>query len=235
MTNRAWAAPILLALTLAAASAEAQTQAVEPPTVAVSGEGVVNGVPDRASIAVSVESRAVAQRDAQSRTAGVMKAVQDRLRALGVAADAVRTTNVNLFIDADYVNGRRITKGYVSTNAVDVRIDAIERVGEIVDAVVAAGATSVGEVRFDVKNRAGLEREALKLAVQDARARADAMAAGAARVIDRVLRIEEHGVPAPMPMPLRAMAMKESAMADTPVAAGQMEFRARVTLTATLK
>jgi uncharacterized protein YggE len=177
----------------------------------------------------------VSQRDAQSRTAGVMKAVQDRLRALGVAADAVRTTNVNLFIDADYVNGRRITKGYVSTNAVDVRIDAIERVGEIVDAVVAAGATSVGEVRFDVKNRAGLEREALKLAVQDARARADAMAAGAARVIDRVLRIEEHGVPAPMPMPLRAMAMKESAMADTPVAAGQMEFRARVTLTATLK
>jgi uncharacterized protein YggE len=235
MTNRAWAAPILLALTLAAASAEAQTQAVEPPTVAVSGEGVVNGVPDRASIAVSVESRAVSQRDAQSRTAGVMKAVQDRLRALGVAADAVRTTNVNLFVDADYVNGRRITKGYVSTNAVDVRIDAIERVGEIVDAVVAAGATSVGEVRFDFKNRAGLEREALKLAVQDARARADAMAAGAARVIDRVLRIEEHGVPAPMPMPLRAMAMKESAMADTPVAAGQMEFRARVTLTATLK
>lgn len=233
MTNRASAVPILLALTLAAAPAAAQ--AVEPPTVAVSGEGVVNAVPDRASVSVSVESRAVAQRDAQSRTASVMKAVQDRLRALGVPADAIRTTNVNLFIDADYVNGRRVTRGYVSTNAVDVRIDAIDRVGEVVDAVVAAGATSVSEVRFDVKNRAGLEREALKLAVQDARARAEAMAAGAARALDRVLRIEEHGVPAPMPMPVRAMAMKESAMADTPVAAGQMEFRARVTLTATLK
>jgi uncharacterized protein YggE len=227
--------PALLVLTLDAVSVMAQGQAAEPPTVAVSGEGVVHAVPDRASVAVSVESRAASQRDAQSQTASVMKAVQDRLRALGFPADAVRTTNVSLFIDADYINGRRVVKGYVSTNAIDVRIDAIDRTGEVVDAVVAAGATSVGEIRFDVRNRAGLEREALKLAVQDARARADAMAAGAARTIDRVLRIEEHDVPVPMPLPARVMAMKEPAIADTPVSAGQMEFRARVTLTATLK
>ena len=61
------------------------------------------------------------------------------------------------------------------------------------------------------------------------------MAAGAGRMIDRVLRIEEQGVPAPMPMPVRAMAMREAAAADTPVSAGQLEFRARVNLTATLK
>jgi len=225
--------PVLLALILASAPVSGQTLSAEVPTVVVSGEGVVLGVPDRASVSVAVESRASAQRDAQGKTAATMKAVQDRLRALGIPPDAIRTTNVNLYIDADYVNGRRVTKGYVSTNAIDVRIDALDRVGDVVDAAVAAGATSVSEIRFDVKNRAALEREALKLAVQDARARAEAMAAGAARPIDRVLRIEEHGVPTPMPM--RAMAMKESAMADTPVAAGQMEFRARVTLTVTLK
>ena len=109
---------------------------------------MVTAVPDRASIAVTVESRAVAQRDAQRKTADVMKAVQDRVRALGVPAEAVRTTGVNLFIDADFVNGRRVTKGYVSSNAVDIRIDAIDRVGEIVDGVVAAGATAVSEIRF---------------------------------------------------------------------------------------
>jgi len=166
---------------------------------------------------------------------GAVSAVPDRMRSLGVPADAIRTTQVNLFIDVDYVNGKRVTRGYVLTHAVDVRIDALDRVGEILDAAVAAGATALGEIRFDVKGRAALEREALKLAVQDARARAEAMAAGAGRSLDRVLRIEEHGVPAPMPMPVRAMALKEAAGADTPVAAGQLEFRARVTLTATLK
>lgn len=210
-------------------------QVPDGPTVVVSGQATVMAVPDRASISVSVESRAVAQRDAQAKTATAMKAVQDRLRALRVPADAVRTTSVNLYIDADFINGNRVTKGYVASNSIDVRLDAIDRVGEIVDAVVAAGATSVSDVRFDVKNRAVLEREALKLAVQDARARADALALGAGKTIDRVLRIEEEGVQAPGPMPVRAMAMKEAMAADTPVAAGQMEFRARVTVTATLK
>ena len=214
----------------------ASAQAADGTTVVVSGEGVVMAVPDRASIGVSVESRAIAQREAQGKTATAMKAVQDRLRALGVPADAVRTTSVNLHIDADYVNGRRIVKGYVASNSIDVRLDAIDRVGEIVDAVVVAGATAVSDVRFDVKNRAVLEREALKLAVQDARARADAMALGAGRTVDRVLRIEEQGVATPGPMPVRAMAMREAAAApETPVAAGQLEFRARVTVTATLK
>ncbi len=213
----------------------ASAQAADGPTVVVSGEGMVMAVPDRASIGVSVESRSIAQREAQGRTATAMKAVQDRLRALGVPADAVRTTSVNLHIDADYVNGRRVVKGYVASNSIDVRLDAIDRVGEIVDAVVAAGATTVSDVRFDVKNRAVLEREALKLAVQDARARAEAMALGAGKSIDRVLRIEEEGVQAPGSMPVRAMAMREAKADDTPVAAGQLEFRARVTVTATLK
>ena len=227
--------PGLTLLVALAAPAAAQTSQ-ESPLVVVAGEGVVMAVPDRASVAVAVESRAATQREAQKKTAEGMKAVQDRLRGLGVTGDAVRTTGVNLFIDADFVNGRRIVKGYVSTNAIDVRIDAIDRVGEIVDAVVAAGATSVSDVRFDVKNRTALERDALKRAVEDARGRADAMAAGAGASIARVVRIEEQGVPVPMPMPVRAMAMKEMAAgADTPVAAGQLEFRARVTLTAALK
>lgn len=219
-----------------AALASAQPAPPEAPLVVVTGEGLVLAVPDRASVAVSVESRAVSQREAQRRTAEAMKAVQDRLRALGVTGDAVRTTAVNLFIDADFVNGRRVTKGYVATNGIDVRIDTLDRVGEIVDAVVAAGATSVSDVRFDVKNRAGLEREALTRAAQDARARADAVAAGAGMAVGRVVRVEEQGMPGPMPMPMavRGMAMKEMA-ADTPVAAGQLEFRARVTLTAALK
>ncbi len=234
MTPRPLPSLALLAGLLLWAGA-ASAQAPDGPTVVVSGQATVMAVPDRASISVSVESRAVAQRDAQAKTATAMKAVQDRLRALRVPADAVRTTSVNLYIDADFVNGNRVTKGYVASNSIDVRLDAIDRVGEIVDAVVAAGATAVSEVRFDVKNRAVLEREALKLAVQDARARADALALGAGKTIDRMLRIEEEGVQTPGPMPVRAMAMKEAMAAETPVAAGQMEFRARVTVTATLK
>ena len=92
-------------------------------------------------------------------------------------------------------------------------------------------------VRFDLKQREMLEREALKRATADARARADAAAAGAGRTVDRVIRIEE---PTGRPMPPTPMMMMRESMAaqaapPTPVAPGELEIRATVVLTATLK
>ena len=82
-----------------------------------------------------------------------------------------------------------------------------------------------------------LEREALKRATADARARAEAAASGAGRTIDCVIRIEEPTGGRPMP-PTPMMMMREAAVAatpPTPVAPGELEIRATVVLTATLK
>jgi uncharacterized protein YggE len=125
----------------------------------------------------------------------------------------------------------------VARNTVEVRVDDITRVGEILELAVGSGATTVGGVRFDIKDQAKLEREALRLAVADARGNADAMAAGAGRTVDRIVRIEEQGIAAP-PIPLRMMreaAQVSDAAGAPPISAGQMEIRAQVTVTATLK
>jgi uncharacterized protein YggE len=228
----------LLGLLLAASPAIAQTKDAPPsPVVVTAGEGVVHAVPDRAFVSITAESRGANPREAQRRNTELMKPVQDKLRAAGVPADAIRTTGYDLQQEWDFVNNRRISRGYVARNSVEVRVDALDNLGDILNVAVSAGATSVGDVRFDLKERAKLEREALRLAVADARARADAAAAGAGQSITRVIRIEEHGVvapPPPMPM-MRATARDEAAQADVPISAGQMELRARVTVTAELK
>jgi uncharacterized protein YggE len=204
--------------------------------VVTSGEGIVQAVPDRAYVNITAESRASNPREAQRRNMELMKPVQDKLRAAGIPADAIRTTNYDLQQEWDFVNNRRISRGYVARNTIEVRVDTLDSLGEILDLAVSAGATSVGDIRFDLKNRAKLEREALRLAVADARARAEAAAAGAGQAIARVIRIEEQGVVAPPPMPMMRMtARDESAQADVPISAGQMELRARVTLTSELK
>ena len=105
------------------------------------------------------------------------------------------------------------------------------------EVAVGSGATSVGGVRFDLKDEARLEQEALRLAVADARAKAEAMASGAGRTIDRILRVDEQGVTAP-PMPVRIYREAQLAAADAaapPISAGQMEIRAQVVVTAVLK
>jgi len=208
------------------------------PVVVASGEGVVQAVPDRAFINITAESRASSPREAQRRNTELMKPVQDKLRAAGVPADAIRTTQYDLQQEWDFVNNRRVSRGYVARNTVEVRVDGIEKLGELLDIAVSAGATSVGDIRFDLKERAKLERDALRLAVADARARAEAAAAGAGQSIARVVRIEEHGIVSPPQPPIPMMRMSansEAAQADVPIATGQMELRARVTLTAELK
>lgn len=229
---------VLLVLTPAAVVAQ-QPPATQPaePTVVASGQGVVLAVPDRAWISVSAESRAPSPREAQRLNAEAMKPVQDKLRAAGIPADAIRTASYDVQYEWDFVNNKRVGRGYVARNTIEVRIDAIDRVGEYLEIAVGAGATSLGGIRFDLKDQAKFEREALRLAVVDARAKAEAVAAAAGRNVDRILRIDEQGVDVPS-IPVRMM--RQAAQAGPadfapPISTGQMEIRARVALTATLK
>lgn len=228
---------LALVLGLGAAAVSAQdVPAPMTPSIVTTGEAVVRRAPDQAFVTVSVESRARNPRDAQRQNAEAMTAVQQRIAAAGVSKDAVRTLGYTIQPEFDYLEGRRVARGYLARNAVEVRVEAIDRTGEILDAAVQAGATSVASVRFDLKDRAAAEREALRLAVVDARARADAAAAGAGRAVDRVLRIDDTPqVRVGPPRPMMAMAREAADVQQTPIEAGELEIRAQVTLTVSIK
>lgn len=217
--------------------AQPQPSTPSEPVVVVSGEGIVRAAPDQAFVTLAVESRHRNPKEAQSQNAAAMTAVQQKLSGAGLAKDAIRTLAVQLDLESDWVNGRQIPKGYVARNLMEVRVDEVSRVGEILDLAVGSGVTSVHGVRFDVKQRDALEREALKRATADARARAEAVASGAGRTIDRVVRVEEPvGRPYPVPSPMMmGRAAAEATQVQTPVVATEIEIRASVVLTAVLK
>ncbi|HVD94224.1 MAG TPA: SIMPL domain-containing protein [Vicinamibacterales bacterium] len=228
---------MLMTLVLAAPQASAQSpDASNPPNVVVtSGEAVVRHAPDRAFVTVTVEARAKNPRDAQRQNAEAMTAVQQRLTAARVPKDAIRTLGYDLEQEFDFTQGRRVPREFVARNAIEVRVDEIARVGELLDVVVQGGATSVSGVRFDIQDREKIERDALRLAVVDARSRAEAAAAGAGRTVDRILKIEDARDAGISPMPRTIMTMKAADAAPTPVEPGLVEIRARVTLTASMK
>ena len=208
------------------------------PSIVTRGEAVIKRAPDRAFVVAAVETRAKTPREAQQLNATAMTAVQQRLTTVGVARDAIRTLGYTVQPQYDFANGRRTLRDYLARNSVEVRLDDVARVGEIADVAVQGGATNISEIRFDLKDRAGAEREALRLAVQDARARADAAAMGAGRVVDRVLRIDDaRDVETPRPyMAVRGMANAAADQAaPTPIEAGELEIRAHVTLTVGIK
>jgi uncharacterized protein len=229
--------PFIAAILLLFAPGFAAAQQSRPePVVVTMGEGLVQAVPDRAWVNITAESRAGNPREAQRRNVEAMTPVQDKLRAAGIPADAIKTIAYDLQQEWDFVNNRRVSRGYVARNTVEVRVDAIDRVGEVLEIAVGSGATAVGGIRFDLKDRARLEREALRLAVADARAKADAAAAGTGQTIVRVVKIEEQGGVSRPPIPyLREAAAVAQDSTAPPISAGQIELRAQVTLTAELK
>jgi uncharacterized protein YggE len=214
----------------------AQAQILETPSIVVSGEGIVKATPDQAWVRIGTESRSKTSRDAQQRNAEVMTAVQQKLASLGIPKDAIKTVGVDLQLEFDYQNGKQTPRGYVARNTIEVRVDDLAQVGGVLDAAVGSGATTIHGLRFDVKARETIEQEALKTAVGNAMTKANAVASGAKRAVDRIVRIEEVfvGGGGPQPMMERAVMMK---MADTPtpVEAGEIEIRAQVRLTVAIK
>ena len=164
-----------------------------------------------------------------------MTAVQQRIAQASVSKDAVRTLGYDLEQEFDFPPGRRVPREFVARNAIEVRVDDIVRLGELLDVVVQGGATTIGGVRFDVQDREKVEKEALRLAVVDARTRAEAAASGAGRSLDRVVKIEDAREPGVIiQRPMMSMARAPDA-ATTPVEPGLVEVRARVTLTASMR
>jgi uncharacterized protein YggE len=229
----------LLLVTWPVVTVAAQTPApaFDGPVIVTTGEGVVKLAPDRVWVSIAAESRARAPKEAQRANAEAMRAVLDKLKTLGLAADAIRTSGYDLQPEFDYANGRQTLRGYVARNAVEVRVDDIARAGEVLDAAVGSGATSVSGVRFDLKDRAAAERDALRKAVADARGRAEAAASGAGMKVERVLRIEEQRAAPIEPRPMILMRQSAALQADAapPIAPGELEVRAMVTMTSGIK
>ena len=211
--------------------------APDGPAIVTTGQAEVKMAPDRAWVAINAESRAKDPKEAQRLNAEAMNAVMEKLKGMNLGADAIRTTSYELHPEFDYVDRKQTLRGYVARNAIEIRVDEIARIGDVLGAAVGSGATSVGGLRFDLKDRDGAEREALRLAVRDARARAEAAASGAGIQILQVWRVEEQrmsGPEPPRPM-MRQMAMESVEGAAPPITPGTIEIRSVVTMTVLIR
>lgn len=224
----------LLSLVLTSSAAFAQAPA-DPPQVIVTGEGRVKATPDQAWITIGAESRSKVSKEAQQRNAEAMTAVQQKIAGFGVPKDAIRTTAIDLQMEFDYANGKQTPRGYVARNTIEVRVDDLAKLGDVLDAVVGSGASTIHGLRFDVKQREQLEMSALQAGVKQAMAKAQALATGAGRTVDRVIKIEESFSPQDGPRPMMMERAFAKADAATPVAAGELEIRAQVRLTVSMK
>ena len=204
-------------------------------TIVVPGTGRVSVIPDVADLRLGVAVARPKVDAARSEAARVMDAILAAVDAAGVPRRDVRTTLLSIQPRYDYREGRPPSlTGYELSNVVEVTIRDLARLGDVVDAALAAGATSMDGLSFRLADPAPAEREARRLAMADARSRAEVLAAEGGLAIEGVSDIVEGSPvhpPIPFPKAGRMYLAEADADAATPVEAGALEVAVSVTVT----
>ena len=131
-------------------------------------------MPDRAIVDVAVETQATTAAAASAENARRQRAVLDTLQRLGLGAPAVATTGYAVQPVWRYDRAGRPPKqvGYSAYNSLRVTIEALDRLGAVIDAVLAAGANRVAGIRFVASTESEAQSRALAAAVAQAQRRA---------------------------------------------------------------
>jgi len=218
-----------MSLWVAPAAADDDT----PRRLVVNGTGEASARPDLAVIWAGVVVQAETASAALADNTRAMSAVLEQLSASGLPAEDVQTAQFSvtpLFDsrrpDPETPAPPRIV-GYQVSNQVTARVRDLDRLGAVLDALVSAGANNINGPSFEIAEPEQLLGQARDAAVADAVAKAERYAAAARVELGEVIAIEEGGSYAPPRPMMRAEAMA----ADVPIAPGQTELSASVTIT----
>jgi hypothetical protein len=220
-----------LLATLAVPAGAALADEGRARTVSVSGQGEVSAQPDMARVTLGVEARRPTLAAARS--------------AVTTAVDRVLALTRDLKIDSKYVNAtrlqvqpeyswnekdrKRVLLGYMVSRQVEVELRDLDQLGPLLERAVDAGANQVGEAALDSTKRKELERQAMALAVQDARLNAEALARAAGVQLGAVRTLNASGSAPPMPMYRMSAAMADAAPPpEATYQAGDIKFMASV-------
>lgn len=210
----------------------------ERPHLIVVASSEVEVVPDRAHLLIAVESRGRTSQAAATENARVQTAVLEAIRRAGIPAAQIRTQSVMVTPEYEYPRegGRPTVTGYQARNAVQVEARDLSRVGGVIDAALAAGATNINGPSFALANPDSSRREALDAAVRKGMADARVMAQAAGMTLGAVLELSsEDGAQTPMFDRGEMVAMRATEAAPTPISAGLISVRSTVRLKIALR
>jgi uncharacterized protein len=227
---------LCLGLFLAAASptetslAQGQGEKPSPQArVIVVGEASVSAPPDYAEIRGGVTTTAKTVEEAMDANSKLMAAVTGALLDAGVAQNDIQTSEFSIepvYTSRTSSDGQKLS-GYRVSNQVNAKIHQLAKVGEILDRLVAAGATDVGNVRFLLSDPSKALDQAREAAFADARHKAELYARASGLNLGRVAWISESPEFAPVAGDGR---FKSATTAAVPIQPGENSFHASVTV-----
>ena len=189
-----YALPALAVASVAASAQAAEVQiSSEGPVVELTVNEIVRRAPDVAQIGAGVSTRAPTAQGAVRMNAEAMDRLIAELRKLGIERRDIQTSNFNLNPNYNYnrETGEQTFAGYNVNNQVNVKLRDLKRAGEVLDALVAAGANNIYGPNFTLEDDVEAKAEARAKAFQSGQAMATSYARMAGYTGVRLLEVSE--------------------------------------------
>ncbi|MFC0679560.1 SIMPL domain-containing protein [Lysobacter korlensis] len=168
---------LLLAALLIATPAFAGTPLPDAPHVMASGEGKTSVAPDLARITLTARYRNAAPAAAKQSVDRSIEAFLDLAPRFGLKPSQVTAADLSVSEDVDYdERDRKMSNGFIATREVTVELHELDRLGEFLDAALAAGMNEIDNVAFESSRADALRAEARDKAVAQAREKAGGLA-----------------------------------------------------------
>lgn len=218
----------LAALALTACGA-IPVQSAEGRTLSINGSGSVYITPDKASINLGVQSRDEQVKDATAESNRVIERIREVLAEYGVEEADVQTTNFSVYPYSEFDPEGMSNVTYQVDNTVNVTVRDISKLGEILDAVIEAGANSIYGIQFGVSDQESAYNQAMEAAVENAADRAEALAAASGAELGELQTITTYFGGGGFPPMYMESAAGMGGAGDVALSPGAMEIRVEVT------
>ncbi len=201
-------------------------------TISVTGNGLVSALPDRATVRMSIVSRAKEVDVAQAEAGKVTAAVLSLTDKLDIKRNKVDTTGATVRPDYRWNREKeqQELRGYIAERQMIVKVSDLDKLGKLVEGAVSAGVNQVSPPQLDSSERKEKHRDAMRMAAKDARANAEVLAKALGVKLGNPISVRDaNAAPRPPAPQVRMAANMESDSAAT-YNAGDLTFSATVSV-----
>jgi uncharacterized protein YggE len=204
-------------------------------TLMVNGKGELFVKPDIAYIQLGLETIGATAKDAHSQNAKEFANIFNALKGLNIPEKDIKTVRFNTYPHYEWTNNKQELKGYKVEQILQVTYRDIDKIGTLLDKLSAAGVNRVENVQYSSEKLEDYQLQALELAIDNAKKKADRMAKKAGVQVTGVQQIIENGAYASQIVvdSFKVMEKSMDAGVTTQVYPGEMKIEANVSVTYT--
>ena len=199
------------------------------PMISVSGEGKVKVAPDQAVLSISIETKGTKADDVKRENDKKMDGILKFIKNSSIAKEDYQTQRISLSPNYDYEKKKH---NYIATQTVQIVLKDLSKYDVLMEGLVNEGINRIDNVEFKSSKMNQLQSDARKLAMKDAKVKAEDFVSVLGQKVGKAILISDNSqiyVPQPRMYAMKSMAMDESAPRET-LAIGETEITANVSV-----